>query len=679
MLKSRSIFSVILSLIIIFGTNLVQSAELGLTTLASGRVWNTGVEGDSAYIEVYYNRNYTGDSLIRSKKNGIAEFDISAIPVGSIINSVQLTITTKFNNAAGEIEIQGYLADGIFNLSDYGSGSSLIATFMPYPTAGSVNLVNLNIELLQTAVDSSEPFFGLEFDQIAALNGASSIGASFESTPVLTINYTDPTTFTSIVSGRVWNTGIEGDSAYIEVYYNRNYTGDSLIRSKKNGIAEFDISTIPLGSVINSLQLKLLTKFNNAAGEIDVKSYLANGIFEQSDYGRGSGSLATFIPNPLAGASNIINLNVDTLQATVDSGEQFFGLEFDQIAALNGASSIGASFESYPVLTVNSTYPEIELDSDNDGIPDNVDNAPNIANHDQSDIDEDGIADVIDSCPSDINNLCDATMSAASSIGDDGGDIVTAQGNTAVSIPAGALTTETSISITDDNVGNITIESTIGTGNVIFGFTAGPQGTNFLEPVTFTLHWDDEDDDGIVDETNLAESQLVVIKDGVIQTELCEFDDGCNVTTNTFSFEVTGFSVFALFGAKDSDGDGVPDNYNGVIDACEQEDATGFDADKNGCIDQISDLSAMITELEINGGITSQMKNSLSSKIDNASKSESKDNICAAINQLEAFKSQIEAQRGKKISNQVADNIITYTNSIISYFNNSLSIEDICS
>jgi hypothetical protein len=36
--------------------------------------------------------------------------------------------------------------------------------------------------------------------------------------------------------------------------------------------------------------------------------------------------------------------------------------------------------------------------------------------------------------------------------------------------------------------------------------------------------------------------------------------------------------------------------------------------------------------------------------VQNAEKSSSKDNICAAVNQLQALEGQIEAQRGNKIS-----------------------------
>ena len=43
--------------------------------------------------------------------------------------------------------------------------------------------------------------------------------------------------------------------------------------------------------------------------------------------------------------------------------------------------------------------PPGEEDSDNDGIPDDVDNCPVVANPDQEDTDNDGIGDACDNCP----------------------------------------------------------------------------------------------------------------------------------------------------------------------------------------------------------------------------------------------------------------------------------------
>ena len=118
----------------------------------------------------------------------------------------------------------------------------------------------------------------------------------------------------------------------------------------------------------------------------------------------------------------------------------------------------------------------------------------------------------------------------------------------------------------------------------------------------------------------------------------------------------------------DSDGDGIAD----CNDICPTEDATGFDVDNNGCIDSASGMITIIDTLVTEGVIDTTMRNSLVSKAENAEKSVNKDNICAAINQFEAFINQVNAQRGNKISNEAADEVIAYADSVIAYFESQL-------
>ena len=132
--------------------------------------------------------------------------------------------------------------------------------------------------------------------------------------------------------------------------------------------------------------------------------------------------------------------------------------------------------------------------------------------------------------------------------------------------------------------------------------------------------------------------------------------------------------IFLYTLVVDSDGDGIPD-YD---DACSDEDATGFDIDEDGCIDSIGGLGSMIASLVEIGVIDEQMENSLLSKIDNAEASANKENICTAINQLEALINQVNAQRGKKISDEGADDIIAYTNSLISWYLDQLPDGESC-
>ena len=118
----------------------------------------------------------------------------------------------------------------------------------------------------------------------------------------------------------------------------------------------------------------------------------------------------------------------------------------------------------------------------------------------------------------------------------------------------------------------------------------------------------------------------------------------------------------------DTDGDGIPDDQ----DVCPEEDARGFDTDQDGCIDNLIGLNDMLETLVEQGVIEVELKNSLLSKVANAEKSADKENINAAIQKLESLINEINAQRGKKISEYAAEGIILYTESIINWLLNQL-------
>jgi hypothetical protein len=187
----------------------------------------------------------------------------------------------------------------------------------------------------------------------------------------------------------------------------------------------------------------------------------------------------------------------------------------------------------------------LPLDSDGDGVYDGVDNAPSDYNPDQSDLDGDGVGDVADPCPSDLSDTCDANRSAAESVGPGGGTLTTPDGSVAIAIPAGALANDTSISITDLGSG-YELTTDLGQATAVFGVEVGPPGTVFALPITIVFAWEDSDGDGVVDNTDLKEPDLLISKDGVIITSRCAVDAGCDASANTFTFQVSGLSKLAL-------------------------------------------------------------------------------------------------------------------------------------
>ena len=146
------------------------------------------------------------------------------------------------------------------------------------------------------------------------------------------------------------------------------------------------------------------------------------------------------------------------------------------------------------------------------------------------------------------------------------------------------------------------------------------------------------------------------ISDGVIAFVADEHAYGSDLNGDGDTYD-----VLLAYLTLDIDGDGIPDGQ----DACPYEDAMGLDADNDGCIDNISGLTETCDTLLAEGIIAEEMQDSLTTKVENAEKSLNKDNICAAINQLEAFINQVNAQRGNKISDEAADLVIGYANNVI--------------
>jgi hypothetical protein len=110
----------------------------------------------------------------------------------------------------------------------------------------------------------------------------------------------------------------------------------------------------------------------------------------------------------------------------------------------------------------------------------------------------------------------------------------------------------------------------------------------------------------------------------------------------------------------DADGDGVA----GCGDLCPRENASGFDADRNGCLDTVAGLESVIDSLPADA-LSPQAESGLMAKAQSALASVAAGRSSTAVNQLGAFINHVEAQRGKKISPAAADSLIAYARSVI--------------
>jgi len=271
-----------------------------------------------------------------------------------------------------------------------------------------------------------------------------------------------------------------------------------------------------------------------------------------------------------------------------------------------------------------------------------------------------------------------------------GGVVSTDDGEVELDFTAGAVSEDVVVLVTQEEITNPEIfigdSDTPDTALAIYDFS--PDGTTFDSAVQLTLN---------IDVSALTEDERTMISiyrhedtnfDNVINSE-----DGyvelpgtvCNVVEQPISIFVATcttllehFSGYALIlkSNLDQDGDGIFDED----DACPMISSIGFDSDNDGCIDSFDGLSSMVSDLVDSGDIANQLKKSLLSKIENAEKSINKGNTCAAVNQLEAFNHQVNAQTGKKITSQNgADYLLTYSGTLISYYLSLLIADETCS
>lgn len=340
-------------------------------------------------------------------------------------------------------------------------------------------------------------------------------------------------------------------------------------------------------------------------------------------------------------------------------------------------------------VTDFSDRPNENLDDDDDGIQDSQDNCPVDANPFQSDVDSDLAGDICDSCPGYSPDTCIQDGSVAVEVlAVEGAVITTPDGNVSITLDQSDLSEDETLSVTqlpfNDPKVDLSVGTSPGTGQAMALYILEPEGLSFANDVTLVIsvdvstlnpkqrervdlyRYEDTDMDGVPD-TYISLGAVCDITEDPIGTFVAE----CTV-------QLDHFSVYGVIAPFDTDGDGVPDNFDGVADACPEENAEGFDADNDGCIDSFSGLANMLQVLVDEGVVSEQMQNSLMSKVANAEKSFDKDSICTAINQLNAFKNEVNAQTGKKISDDAANQLIEYTDSLVSYLQSELPDGETC-
>lgn len=334
-----------------------------------------------------------------------------------------------------------------------------------------------------------------------------------------------------------------------------------------------------------------------------------------------------------------------------------------------GASMRGAGTESAIIVGAD--------DPDNDWLNNSCDNCPTVANGQQVDSDGDFLGDLCDPCPADAIDSCDPNSSGAGEATvAGGGTVVTPDGSVQLDIEPGDIPMDATISVTsaDSAAGNVDllIGGDGGLGTVVAAWVMEPDGLIFDNPIEITL---------VIDVSALSPGQrqdlsLYIEEGGVfvaIPTICTINEDPVGVFTATCTAEIEHFTSFGFIAPTDTDGDGVFDDFLGKQDACPLEDASGKDADQDGCIDTFGGLLELI-EGASEEDISHQVKNRLSKQVVGIMAAVAKGNINAAINRLGAFQNQVEAQQGHKISEAMAVILIAYADNLIAELLNSLEM-----
>jgi len=184
--------------------------------------------------------------------------------------------------------------------------------------------------------------------------------------------------------------------------------------------------------------------------------------------------------------------------------------------------------------------------------------------------------------------------------------------------------------------------------------------TQWLDEISSSFYWRIVAQDPYGGNETTSQVRRIIVVTDSDGDGVADISDNCPLIANLDQANNDGDGQGDICD-DDDDNDGILDSN----DNCPFENSSGFDADNEGCIDNFGGLSEVINTLVTEGIIDENLANPLITKVENAEKSASKDNICAAVNQLEAFKNQIEAKRVNPLSDVVADMIIQYADNII--------------
>jgi hypothetical protein len=235
--------------------------------------------------------------------------------------------------------------------------------------------------------------------------------------------------------------------------------------------------------------------------------------------------------------------------------------------------------------------PEVgERDADNDAICDGMDNCVAKPNALQSNVDGDALGDLCDPCPARTDNVCNTGGSAAEEVSPvTGGTLQTPDGALTLGIDPGDAGADVTISVTRIRPASPAVDIRFGfgtgLGSAVAVYDFEPDNLVFDAPVTLAV----VQDVSALSPLQRANLTLYTLDQSTqqfvpIPGKMCAvLESPADVFTATCTAEITHFSTYAMVAPLDTDGDGVFDKFDGVVDNCPTvANAAQTDTDNDG-------------------------------------------------------------------------------------------------
>lgn len=318
-----------------------------------------------------------------------------------------------------------------------------------------------------------------------------------------------------------------------------------------------------------------------------------------NDAGDFSGSAYVFITPP----GGWVDMT-ETAKLTPSNGTEFdqFGISVSVTGGVAVVGAVGA--DGAQPLTGTAHVFVVFVDSDGDGVPDDLDVCPGF--NDLDDVDNDGVPDLCDVCPGDLSNSCNQDGSAASEIiASNGGLVATPDGSLTLEIDAGDLPGDSTISVTEITAiyaseVDLIFETFTASGTIRTAYNLEPDGLTLTGSVTLTIvtvEVVDPPDPVRVSaaKRRLSQAGIYLLTDSNgdgFEDEWVSIPTRCKVVQNptgtltaTCTAELNHFSTYGLIVPTDTDGDGIPDLFPPLDEATLGTDPNNPDTDGDGLTD----------------------------------------------------------------------------------------------